>query len=59
METSNLVDAIQSGDVQNSNNTFNELMADKINDALNAHKKDIAGQIYGTTDTKKEDHEDI
>jgi hypothetical protein len=59
MEINNLIDAIQSGDVQDSNNAFNELMSDRINSALDSHKQDIAGKLYGTVDTEAEEDGDI
>jgi hypothetical protein len=59
MEVNNLIDAIQSGDVQDSNNAFNSLMADKMNVALDTHKQNIAGQMYGTQETEAEADEDI
>lgn len=56
---SDLIDAIQSGDVQDSNNAFNGLMDNKINVALDQHKQDIAGQLYGTVDTEVEADENV
>jgi|SaaInlStandDraft_7_1057024.scaffolds.fasta_scaffold54710_2 hypothetical protein len=57
MDLNNLIDAIQTGDVQDSNNEFNGLMSDKINVALDTHKQELAGQMYGTAD--KDADEDI
>lgn len=59
MNTNDLIDAIQSGDVQNSNNTFNNIMSTKINSALDSHKQDMAGQMFGTVDTENSDNEDV
>jgi len=59
MEVNNLIDAIASGDVQNSNNAFNDLMADKINAALDTHKQEIAGSLYGTAEVEVKADEDV
>ena len=59
MEIGDLINAIQAGDVQDSNNAFNELMGDRINTTLDAHKQNIAGQMYGTVDTEQDTDENI
>jgi hypothetical protein len=59
MEIKDLIDAVQSGDAQDSNNAFNKLMSSKINSKLDAHKRDIAGQMYGTTDTEQKADENV
>jgi hypothetical protein len=48
MQITDLIDNIQKGDAQTSNNTFNSLMADKINSALNDRKQEIASSMYST-----------
>ena len=53
MDINNLIDAIQKGDVQDSNNNFNSLRNDKINVALDTHKQEIAGQLYGTAEVEE------
>ena len=48
-----LINGIKTGDVAKSNNTFNSIMADKINNALDAKKQEIAGKLYGANDTEQ------
>lgn len=47
MSTQELIDNIKSGDAQSSNNTFNSIMSDKINAALDTKKSEIASTMYG------------
>jgi len=46
-----LIDNIKAGDAQVSNNTFNSLMADKMNSALDDRKQEIASSMYGVQET--------
>jgi hypothetical protein len=58
MRTSKLIDNIKQGDAQKSNNTFNSIMQDKILDALDTHKQQVASKMYGASnDTPKEEEE--
>ena len=49
MSTRNLIDNIKKGDAQKSNNTFNSIMHDKILDALDTHKQEVASKMYGAS----------
>ena len=44
MTTRELIDNIKQGDAQKSNNTFNSIMQDKIIDALDSHKQEVASK---------------
>jgi hypothetical protein len=55
MNINSLIDNVKKGDVQGSNNAFNSIMANKINGALDAHKKDIAGAMYGTPEVNEQE----
>ena len=50
MSTRELIDNIKSGDAQASNNTFNSIMHDKLIDALDNHKQEVAYKMYGASD---------
>ena len=50
MSTRDLIDNIKSGDAQASNNTFNSIMHDKLIDALDNHKQEVASKMYGASD---------
>ena len=50
MSTRTLIDNIKTGDAQKSNNTFNSIMHDKIIDALDNHKQEVASKLYGASD---------
>jgi hypothetical protein len=50
MSTRDLIDNIKSGDAQASNNTFNSIMHDKLIDALDTHKQEVASKMYGASD---------
>ena len=50
MSTRDLIDNIKSGDAQSSNNTFNSIMHDKLIDALDNHKQEVASKMYGASD---------
>jgi len=54
MNVNDLIDSIKKGDVANSNNRFNSVMADKMNAALDVHKQEIAGSVFGTVDVEPE-----
>ena len=49
MGTRNLIDNIKKGDAMKSNNTFNSIMKDKIIDALDLHKQEVASKMYGAS----------
>jgi len=49
MSTKDLIDNIKKGDAQKSNNTFNSIMHDKILDALDTHKTEVASKMYGAS----------
>ena len=46
MTTRELIDNIKTGDAQQSNNTFNSIMQDKIISALDNHKQEVASKMY-------------
>jgi len=50
MTTRELIDNIKTGDAQQSNNTFNSIMQDKILSALDNHKQEVASKMYGASD---------
>ena len=50
MSTRNLIDNIKKGDAQKSNNVFNSIMQDKLIDALDTHKQEVASKMYGASD---------
>ena len=49
MSTKELIDNIKKGDAMKSNNTFNSIMQDKILDALDTHKQEVASKMYGAS----------
>ena len=49
MSTKELIDNIKKGDAMKSNNTFNSIMHDKILDALDTHKQEVASKMYGAS----------
>ena len=49
MSTRELIDNIKKGDAMKSNNTFNSIMHDKILDALDSHKQEVASKMYGAS----------
>ena len=49
MSTKELIDNIKKGDAMKSNNTFNSIMHDKILDALDSHKQEVASKMYGAS----------
>ena len=52
----NKIDNIKKGDAQKSNNMFNSIMHDKIIDALDNHKQEVASKLYGASnDTPPEE----
>ena len=50
MSTRELIDNIKTGDAQTSNNTFNSIMHDKLINALDNHKQEVASKMYGASD---------
>ena len=50
MTTRELIDNIKTGDAQQSNNTFNSIMQDKLVSALDNHKQEVASKMYGASD---------
>ena len=58
MSTRNLINNIKKGDAQKSNNVFNSIMQDKILNALDTHKQEVASKMYGaSSDTPTEEEE--
>jgi hypothetical protein len=49
MSTKELIDNIKKGDAMKSNNTFNSIMQDKILDALDTYKQEVASKMYGAS----------
>ena len=49
MSTRNLIDNIKKGDAQKSNNVFNSIMHDKILNALDSQKQEVASKMYGAS----------
>lgn len=55
MSIKGLINNVKSGDVQSSNNSFNSIMADKINTALDAERQNVASKMYGVEEEEEED----
>jgi hypothetical protein len=55
METKDLIDNIQMGDAQTSNNTFNSVMAVKMNVALDDRKAEVAQAMYAAPAVEADD----
>jgi len=47
MNINTLINNIGAGDAATSNNTFNSVMQDKMNVALNIKKQEVASSMYG------------
>jgi hypothetical protein len=58
MSTRNLIDNIKKGDAQKSNNIFNSIMHDKILNALDTHKQEVASKMYGASDDTPTEEEE-
>ena len=54
MSIEDLISNVKSGDVQSSNNSFNSIMADKINSALDTERQQVASKMYGEIETEIE-----
>jgi uncharacterized membrane-anchored protein len=60
MSIQDLINNVKSGDVQSSNNSFNSIMADKINAALDTQKQDVASRLFGSdTEVESEVEADV
>ena len=46
MSIKDLINAVKTGDVAASNNVFNSIMSDKMNDALDSEKQSVASTMY-------------
>jgi hypothetical protein len=55
MNINDLINGVKKGDVQGSNNAFNSVMADKMNKALDTHKQELAGSLYGTPEVTEQE----
>ena len=55
MSIKGLINNVKSGDVQSSNNSFNSIMADKINTALDAERQNVASKMYGVEEEEEEE----
>lgn len=45
-ETIDLINALANGKTSNANNVFNDLMASKLNSAIDAKKIELANDVY-------------
>lgn len=52
MSIEDLINNVKVGDAAKSNNTFNNVMATKMNAALDAKKQEIAQSMYGVQETE-------
>jgi hypothetical protein len=52
MSIEDLINNVKAGDAQSSNNSFNSLMADKINTALDVKRQETAAAMYGNTEAE-------
>lgn len=52
------IDAIASGDFNQSEKLFNDLLSDKVEDALECEKISVAGQIFNGHDPLEDAAED-
>ena len=54
MRIEGLINNVKSGDVQSSNNSFNSIMANKINAALDTERRQVASKMYGEEEIETE-----
>ena len=54
MGTKELIDAIQSGDAEGIENTFQGVMSAKVGDELEAIKKNMASKLFKTPEEQEE-----
>lgn len=54
MSIEDLINNVKSGDVQSSNNSFNSIMANKINAALDTERRQVASKMYGEEEIETE-----
>ena len=54
MGTKELIDAIQAGDAEGIENTFQGVMSAKVGDKLDTMKKDLAQSMFKTPDEQDE-----
>jgi len=50
--TENLINALEVGNFTSAEDLFNTLMQDKVQDALDAEKVSVAGQIFNGVETE-------
>lgn len=50
--TENLIGALEVGNFSSAEELFNSLMSDKVQDALDAEKVSVAGQIFNGVETE-------
>ena len=58
ISVSDLLQQVSGGDLNQANKTFAELIGDRVNDALEAEKIKVAGQIYNDAAPEDEDVSD-
>jgi len=60
-DVEDLIDNIATGDYNKASSEFEQLIADKLSDALDAKRADVAAQIYGDQleDDNELDNEEI
>ena len=58
ISVSDLLQQVSGGDLNQANKTFAELIGDRVNDALEAEKVKVAGQIYNDAAPEDEDVSD-
>jgi hypothetical protein len=59
MDIKDLINKIGSGDAQASNNTFNDIIHQKMNAALDVEKQTIAQSMYGSETPVEEPTQDV
>jgi hypothetical protein len=57
MDIENLIDNIAAGEYAAAGETFNQLLATKMNDALNQEKIGLASAMFNGEDPEDEDYE--
>lgn len=58
-EIDDLIDALQQQNFNQAKNHFDGLMGDKVADALDAEKINVASQIFNDADIEEEDLEEL
>ena len=58
-DVQNLIGALETGDMAQANTVFNDTIAARMQDALDARKIAVAGEVYGTSAEIEADDTDL